>query len=64
MGVGNPRQMIEAILEKTCPESLINDLKSIDILRFEQLVQIIQETLDPNLYLQILNQFYLFLSIH
>lgn len=43
------RQMIEALFEKTCPESLLNDLISIDILRFEQLVQIIQETLDPNL---------------
>ena len=43
------KEMIDALLEYLCPESLIQELMSLKTLRFEQLVQIIQETLDPDL---------------
>ena len=43
------KEMIEAIIEYTCPKVLIDTLKSLNTLRFEQLVQIIQETIDSDL---------------
>lgn len=45
------REMMEAIIKYTCIESEIEKILKIKNLRFEQLVEIIRDTIDPNLKL-------------
>ncbi|MBN1216249.1 MAG: tetratricopeptide repeat protein [Candidatus Lokiarchaeota archaeon] len=43
------REMMEALIRHACPESEINNILSIKDLRFEQLIEIIRDSIDPNL---------------
>jgi NAD-dependent SIR2 family protein deacetylase len=43
------RAMMDAIIDYTCAESEIDKIKELKGLRFEQLIEIIRDRLDPNL---------------
>ncbi|MFX1239162.1 MAG: hypothetical protein ACFE8P_15785, partial [Promethearchaeota archaeon] len=45
------QEMIEAIVRHTCTESEVEKILSIENLRFEQVVEIVRDSLDPELKL-------------